>query len=176
MQPFIGQIMAVGFNFAPRGWALCNGALLAINSNTALFSLLGTTYGGDGRTTFGLPDLQGRSIVGVGNGPGLSNIPWGQKSGRESITLTQAEMPSHSHGVNIVPGSATSDVADGKFLAHQTRGGGDVPEVYSTGTPSSQLNSGAITNSGGNQSFNSRNPYLGMYYNIATVGIYPSRS
>jgi len=97
LDPFIGQIQAFGFNFAPRGWSLCDGQLLAISSNTALFSLIGTAFGGDGRTTFGLPDLRGRTAVHVGRGPGLSNITWGQRGGRENVNLTIQELPAHNH-------------------------------------------------------------------------------
>ncbi|MEX1309383.1 MAG: tail fiber protein, partial [Candidatus Sulfomarinibacteraceae bacterium] len=99
--PFIGQIQLFGFNFPPRGWAFCEGQLLAISSNTALFSLLGTTFGGDGRTTFGLPDLRGRSAVGVGNGPGLSSVSWGQRSGAENVTLNVNTLPSHTHSAAV---------------------------------------------------------------------------
>lgn len=176
MEPFIGQIQAFGFNFAARGWALCDGQIMAISQNTALFSLIGTTFGGDGRTTFALPDLRGRSIVHPGHGPGLSPVTWGQRGGAEQLSLTVNNIPSHNHNMNIVPGSATSDTADQKFLAHQTRGGGDVPEIYSTGTPSSQLSGGAITATGGGQPFWSRNPYLGIYVSIALFGVFPSRS
>ena len=98
-EPFIGQIMMVGFNFPPRGWAQCNGQLLPISSHTALFSLLGTTFGGDGRTSFGLPDLRGRIAKHIGQGPGLANVTWGQRGGRENVTLTIANMPSHTHTV-----------------------------------------------------------------------------
>jgi len=98
-EPFLGEICWIGFNFAPRGWALCDGQLLSISQNDALFSLLGTTYGGDGRTTFGLPDLRGRSPIHVGQGPGLSNYQWGQKGGVETVTLTINQMPSHTHAI-----------------------------------------------------------------------------
>ena len=99
-EPFLGQLMLVGFTFCPRGWANANGQLLEISTNTALFSLLGTTYGGNGRTTFGLPDLRGRVPVHVGTGPGLSAYRQGQRSGQETVTLTAAEMPAHRHTVN----------------------------------------------------------------------------
>ncbi len=166
MEPFLGQIMPVGFNFAPRGWALCEGQLLSISANTALFSLLGTTFGGDGRTTFGLPDLRGRSIVGVGNGPGLSPISWGEKAGAENHTLTVAQMPSHSH--NITVNSAAGEESDptGKHIAAHT----DAFAENATG------NLAAPSNTGGSQSFNIRNPFLGIYMCIATQGIYPSRN
>ena len=97
--PFIGQVNYIGFNFAPRGWALCDGQLLPIASNTALFSLLGTAFGGDGRTTFALPDLRGRTPLGVGNGAGLNDVTWGQRGGSENVTLTVAQIPSHNHTI-----------------------------------------------------------------------------
>ncbi|MCB0630228.1 MAG: phage tail protein, partial [Lewinella sp.] len=109
MEPFLGQIQPFGFNFPPRGWAFCDGQLLAISSNTALFSLLGTMYGGDGRTTFALPDLRGRSIVHIGTGPGLSHITQGEKGGRENVTLTTANMPSHNHAVRATTDDGTLD-------------------------------------------------------------------
>ena len=117
--PFIGQIMPVGFGFPPRGWALCEGQLLSISQNTALFSLLGTTYGGDGRTTFGLPDLRGRSMVSPGTGPGLPQIRWGEKGGAASHTLTAAQMPAHTHTF-APPGSssaASTDTPTGNYPA-----------------------------------------------------------
>ena len=100
-EPFIGQITLVGFNFAPRGWAFCEGQLLSISQNTALFSLLGTTYGGDGRTTFGLPDLRGRVPIGPGTGPGLPSYSWGQKGGADREALAINQMPGHSHTVAL---------------------------------------------------------------------------
>jgi microcystin-dependent protein len=115
--PFLGEIRMVGFNFAPNGWALCSGQVMPVSQNTALFSLLGKTFGGDGVQTFGLPDLQGRSPVGVGGGSGLTPITWGQKSGTETVTLTQNQMPAHNHPAQFtgqatpVSGSATTTVA-----------------------------------------------------------------
>src|SRR3712207_3315813 len=105
-EPFIGEIRMVGFNFAPRGWATCDGQLLSIAQNTALFSLLGTTYGGNGQTTFALPDLRGRAALHQGQGPGLTNRVIGEASGTETVTLTTNQMPSHSHGVNANSGEA----------------------------------------------------------------------
>ena len=101
MEPFLGQIQPFGFNFAPRGWAQCDGQILPISQNTALFSLLGTTFGGDGRTTFALPDLRSRSIVHIGTGAGLDNIKWGERGGATTHTLTLAQMPSHNHNVSV---------------------------------------------------------------------------
>lgn len=172
--PFIGEIMPVGFNFAPRSWALCNGQLLAISSNTALFSLLGTAFGGDGRSTFGLPDLQGRMMKGVGNGPGLGNVSWGQKGGAENHTLNIAEMPSHNHTVTLhgetAPASANNPL--GNMLASHP---GYAPPVPAD---NKVMASDSVTcgNSGGNLSFSLKNPYLGLYMCIALFGTYPSRS
>ncbi|MDC8004526.1 tail fiber protein [Aureisphaera galaxeae] len=166
MEPFIGQIMPVGFNFAPRGWALCDGQLLPISSNTALFSLLGTTFGGDGRTTFALPDLRGRSMVGVGNGPGLSAIQWGQKGGAQTHQLSIAEMPAHTHNIGV--NSAAGEEADptGKHIAGITDGFAE----DTTG------NLAAPQTVGGSQAFSIQDPYLGIYMCIALQGIFPSRS
>ena len=184
--PYIGQIQLFGFNFAPRGWAFCDGQLLPINSYTALFSLLGTTFGGDGRTTFGLPDLRGRSAVGVGTGPGISTISWGERAGAENVTLNVNTMPSHSHAAtsNLTTAArASSDDADGTSPSGALLGTtGD--DVYSSGTADSTMNaaaadtSGTVTvqNAGGNQPLNIRNPFLGIYHSIALQGIFPSRN
>jgi microcystin-dependent protein len=166
MEPFIGQIQAFGFNFAPRGWAQCHGQLLSISANTALFSLLGTTFGGDGRTTFGLPDLRGRSIVGMGNGPGLSNISWGEKGGAENHTLTVGQMPAHTHNIGV--NSAAGEEADptGKHIANRA----------DSFAEDANGNLAAPSNTGGGQSFSIRNPFLGINVCIALTGVYPSRS
>ncbi len=174
--PFIGEIMTVGSNFCPRGWASTDGQLLAISSNTALFSLLGTTYGGDGRTTFGLPDLRGRSSVGVGNGPGLTPISWGQRTGRETVTLNLTNLPSHNHTATIRV-SRTDATTRNPINAYFGRAAGNTYEEGSAPTGDT-MNAGTISvaNNGGNQGFNIRNPSLGMYTCIALVGIYPSRN
>ncbi|WP_340112900.1 phage tail protein [Maribellus mangrovi] len=171
MEPFLGQIQAFGFNFAPRGWAFCQGQLLAISQNTALFSLLGTTYGGDGRTTFALPDLRGRSMVGMGNGPGLSDIRQGQKGGQEQVTLTVANMPSHNHApsVAVQTGAGESSAPTGYLAAHS----GAFGEEPSSGANLAGVNS---NNAGGSQAFSTRDPFLGLNISIALVGIFPSRS
>jgi microcystin-dependent protein len=171
MEPFLGQIMPVGFNFAPRGWATCSGQLLAISQNTALFSLLGTTFGGDGRTTFGLPDLRGRSMVGVGSGPGLETRRWGQRGGGNTVGLTVSNLPNHTHTLVGVAAVGTERIPTGLALAGNT--GGD---IYSTSTPNAPMKSGSIANTGGSIPFDIDNPYLGLYINIALVGIFPSRS
>ncbi|PHN06709.1 phage tail protein [Flavilitoribacter nigricans] len=176
MQPFIGQIQAFGFNFAPQGWSLCDGQLLAINSNQALFSLLGTTFGGDGRTTFGLPDLRGRSIVHVGNGPGLSQINWGQKAGAETHTLTLGQMPSHNHVATVHLGTGLANNANGSGANFAANTGGT--SIYNSGALGDAMALGNVTvnNNGSNQAFNMRNPYLGIYVGIALFGIFPSRN
>jgi microcystin-dependent protein len=180
MEPFVGQIMMVGFNFAPRGWAFCHGQLLAINSNTALFSLLGTQYGGDGRTTFGLPDLRGRCAVGMGNGPGLSPRSQGEKVGQETVTLTQNEIPSHTHQLmgNNAEGNTNdptnSTVAKDNVVVE--RGSPAIPvNGYSTGAANVSMGT-SISNTGGSQAHTNMQPSLGMNYIIALEGIYPSRS
>ncbi len=185
--PFIGQIQMFGFNFPPRGWALCEGQLMAISSFTALFSLLGTTFGGDGRSTFGIPDLRGRSAVGVGNGPGISTISWGEKSGAENVTLTVPTMPSHNHMASTSSLStsvkASSDDADGTSPAGALLGTTG-EDVYSSGAADSTMSAAAadtqgivtVQNNGGSQPFNIRNPFLGIYHSIALQGLFPSRN
>lgn len=172
-EPFIGEVMMVGFNFPPRGWATCEGQLLPISQNTALFSLLGTTFGGDGRTSFGLPDLRGRSAIGRGNGPGLNPVTWGQRGGRDTVTLTTTQLPSHNHALEAEAASGTVKTASGNLLADTTV---DTPYVPGNTRPNAQMASDAIGFTGGGQPFNIQDPYLGMYYNIALVGIFPSRS
>lgn len=177
MEPFIGQIQAFGFNFPPRNWAFCEGQLMAINQWQALFSLLGTTFGGDGRTTFGLPDLRGRSIVGIGAGAGLSNITWGQKSGAESLNITVQNLPSHSHTANVRLGTGLGNTATATNNKLGASAGSDT--IYtSAGFSNDNLAAGTVevSNTGGNIPIQSRNPYLGIYVSIALIGIFPSRS
>lgn len=188
MDPIIGQIQAFGFNFAPRGWAHCDGQLLPIAQNTALFSLLGTNYGGDGRTTFGLPDLRGRSIVHVGNGPGLSNITWGHKGGNETTTLNASNMPAHSHALqNGTANVKVETLANGPLSEESDNGSGmlgtsgSMPAIYAETAASTDFIggvtiSGNTSNAGSSASFDNRSPYLGIYVSIALQGIYPSRS
>jgi microcystin-dependent protein len=172
MEPFVGQIQAFGFNFAPRGWAKCEGQLLPIASHQALFSLLGTTFGGDGRTTFGLPDLRGRSIVGDGNGPGLSNISWGEKGGTEAITLNANNIPAHSHGVSVPVSSTAGEegAANGQVIADHAGG------FNEDATAGAALKAFNTANAGNGQAFGSRNPFLGINVCIALIGTYPSRN
>jgi len=169
MEPFIGQIQMFGFNFAPRGWAFCNGQLLPISSNSALFSLLGTDYGGDGRTTFGLPDLRGRFPTHLGTGPGLSPKAIGQKAGVEEQILAISQMPQHSH-LTVV----SNQVGD------QTSPVNGVPAVANDGE-SNYRTSGTETGdptgaTGGNVPVDNLPPFLVINFSIALVGIFPSRS
>jgi microcystin-dependent protein len=172
MVPFIGQIQAFGFNFAPRGWAFCQGQLLPISQYTALFSLLGTTYGGDGRTTFGLPDLSGRSIVGVGTGPGLTPISWGQKSGNESTTLQPQNLASHNHtvAVGVSNSGGEEDGPSGRVIAKHE---GAFNEDADPGQ-----NLGGVTQQsvGNSTAFSNRSPFVGIHFCIALEGVFPPRS
>ena len=167
-EPFLGEIRLFGFNFAPRGWGMCNGQLLNVSQNEALFSLLGTTYGGDGRTTFGLPDLRGRSAMGAGTGAGLSPRNLGQKVGAEEVVLTTQQIPAHKHSLH-----AASEQADqSKPAGHELAGG---TFYHAVATDTVMANS-SIGNAGGGQGHANVQPTLVMNYCIALVGVYPSRS
>lgn len=176
MDPYIGEIRMFAGNFAPRGWALCNGQLLAISQNTALFSLLGTYYGGDGRTTFALPNLQGAAPVGQGQGPGLTDRALGESGGETQVTLLQSEMPTHNHTVSAsTNGSTGSDPTNSVWaVGGQTRGG--VPLYNANANPPATMNPAAISRSGGDQPHNNMPPSLGLNFIIALQGIYPPRS
>lgn len=184
MDPFIGEIVMFAGNFAPRGWSLCNGQLLAISSHTALFSILGTTYGGDGRTTFALPDLRGRTPIAPGTGPGLPTYRLGQVGGTERNTLTVAQMPSHNHtGTLHVSNANASQSAATANSTIATPGSSDgrsftPTEGFNTSAPNITMNSGSVTtgNTGSSQAVNNMQPFLGMNYIIAMVGVYPSRN
>ncbi len=197
-EPFIGQIQTYGFNFAPRGWALCDGQLLAISTHSALFSLLGTIYGGDGRTTFALPDLRGRFPTHFGNGPGLSTRKIGAKGGTETETLNINHLPSHNHtgqvsNINLGTISAklrcntaesNTQAPEGNTLANANRNtyidqapnqdmhAGSI-EISQTGTATGSV---TISNTGGSQAFSIMNPFLVINFCIALVGLFPSRS
>ncbi|MGH6853482.1 MAG: phage tail protein [Methylocella sp.] len=180
MTPFLGQIMLVGFNFAPTGWAMCNGQLLSISQNTALFSLLGTTYGGDGVQNFALPDLRGRVAVGMGQGPGLSNYVQGQATGSETVALTVNQMPAHSHLVGANAANATVASPRGADLAQslEPSGRGTPVNTYSTPpmTAPVTLDPATVQPSGGSQPHSNIQPVLAMNYIIALQGVFPSRS
>jgi len=184
MDPFIAQIIMFGGTFAPRGWAFCNGQLLSIAQNQTLFSILGTTYGGDGRTTFGLPDLRGRAPVHAGNGPGLSPTPLGKKGGLETVALIESEMPIHTHGatgkVKTGPDTDLTDVSEGNLLAHEARGGGNALEIYTSSAGSSYMADDSteisVSSAGGGQPHENRMPYTAINFIISLQGVYPSRN
>lgn len=193
MDPFIGEIVMFGGNFAPRGWAFCDGQLLSIAQNTALFSILGTTYGGDGRTTFALPDLRGRAPIGPRRGPGLSDYRLGQRGGTETTTLNITQLPNHSHSAAFTQTSGISTtpaVADEANSDDPSNNKPAIPSIsgtnkaYSNASADTSLANGTATvtgnvtiaNTGGQQPFNHMDPYLAVNYIIALVGIFPSRN
>ena len=169
-EPFIAEIRIFAGNFAPRGWAFRNGQLLPVSQNTALFSLIGTTYGGDGRTTTALPNLKGRAPMHPGTGPGLSSRRLGQRGGAETVTLSEAQMPSHTHTQH-----ASERAARDEFPSSNATFGEAGETTYGSGTVVS-MSSQAITNTGGSQAHNNLQPFLTMNFIIALVGVYPSRS
>lgn len=173
--PILGEIKMFGFNFAPRGYAFCDGQLLSIASNTSLFSLLGVTFGGDGRTTFGLPDLRGRVAVHPGTGPGLSPVSWGETGGAERKQLSSSNMPSHVHEAVL---QGTSGLNNQEGPADHSLAADPREKQYSNAAPNVAMNADSITiqPTGGGQAFDLRNPYLGIYHSIALQGLYPSRN
>ncbi|MCM5680006.1 tail fiber protein [Schlegelella sp. S2-27] len=179
-EPFIGEIRMVGFNFAPVGWAQCQGQLVPIAQNQALFALLGTMYGGDGQVTFGLPDLRGRSPVGMGQGPRLSNIVQGALAGTENVTLTLNNLPMHNHPTSVqVAGTATEPAntpsASNNALGASSGGPGSA-NIWSTQLNGPVEMAGVQSGvAGGGQPVGMRNPYIGINFVIAMEGIFPSR-
>lgn len=173
-EPFLGEIRLFAGNFAPRGWAFCDGQLLAIASNDALFSLVGTIYGGDARTTFGLPDLRGRVPIGQGQGPGLNDYRVGNRVGAEQVTLLPNNLPVHNHNVKlqVSSGGAQDDVPNGNSVLSAGE------EIYVEGTASTVLNPSSVSQNrvGQTQPHNNIQPSLGLNYIIALYGIYPSRN
>ncbi len=169
-EPFVGEIRMFAGNFAPRGWAFCDGQLLAVSQNDALFSLLGTIYGGDGRTTFGLPDLRGRIPIHAGSGPGLSPRRLGAKGGEEKVTLTVNQMPSHSHTDRFSTAAPTQNNPEGETL-----GASPNVRVFRPQDADQNMASSAITNVGGSRSHTNLQPFLCIHFIIALFGIYPSR-
>ncbi len=171
-EPFIGEIRMFAGTFAPRGWAFCNGQLLSISQNNALFSLFGTVYGGDGRTTFGLPEARGRVAIHQGQGPGLSNRPLGQKGGVEDVTINENQLPSHTHELQATADLAQQPSAQGNVLAKAL-----TFDVYRTiPTSITGLNVNAITEIGGDQSHTNLQPFLCINCIVALFGIFPARN
>ena len=170
--PFIAEIVMFGGNFAPRSWAFCDGQLLAISQNTALFSLLGTTYGGDGRTTFGLPDMRGRVPIGPRNGPGLSNYNIGQNGGVETVALNTTQIPSHSHAMRGTQDAGDSSDPISRYPAAQNVGGRPVNSYNTTNLG----DMGNTTSVGGSLAHENRQPFLAINFIIAMQGIFPSRN
>jgi microcystin-dependent protein len=189
-EPFLGMIITVGFNFAPQGWAMCNGQLLPINQNQALFSLLGTTYGGNGTTTFALPDLRGRVPAHFGQGPGLSSFVLGQAAGSESVTLALTQIPAHTHAITLGTLAAAANVKTGPGNAQSPIGNvpageaSGVTATYSSTAPDAAMRAGAVSLSGvpaaaiagGGQPFDNHQPYLTINFVIALAGIFPARN
>jgi microcystin-dependent protein len=170
-EPFLGMIIIVPYNFAPRGWAFCNGQILPIAQNTALFSLLGTTFGGNGQTTFALPDLRGRVPNSSGQGPGLSSYDLGQVGGTESTTLTINNMPAHNHQVGCNTEGSTTGNPSGAVPGDTSAG-----NIYAPSGSGALMNATMIGNTGGSQPFGILQPYLTLNYCIALEGIFPSRN
>ena len=181
-QPFIGEVRPFGFNFNPRGWAFCQGQIISIASNTALFSLLGTTYGGNGTTTFALPDFRGITPAGMGQGPGLPNYAQGQTGGASTVTLLTANLPPHTHGIAAtaaLPARGPRGSVDSPI--NNVMSGSTVAENYSPATTADGSLGGGTANltaqaAGGSQPFGKMPPYLTINLCIATQGVYPSRS
>lgn len=173
-EPYIGMITTYGFSFAPRGWAQCNGQLLPISQNEALFSLLGTSYGGDGQSTFALPDLQGRTAVSTGQSPGTTmNWQLGQSVGVETVTLLTTQLPTHNHALNCVSGAANQQNPANHVTASELSGS---TATYSDASRDTTMNGSSIGPAGGSQAHDNMQPFLVVNFCIATEGLYPSRS
>ena len=172
--PFVAEIRIFPFNFAPKGWAWCDGQLMPLSQNTALFSLLGTTYGGNGKSNFALPDLQGRAPMHPGQGPGLSLHDLGETGGTETVTLLESEIPSHSHAI-----SASTNAADEEGTKNPANGMPGVQQgsnqLYTALQNVASFNALALAPAGGDQPHNNMQPYLTFYFNIALQGVFPPR-
>lgn len=169
--PFVAEIRIFPFNFAPKGWAFCDGQLLPLSQNTALFSLLGTTYGGDGKSNFALPNMQGNAPMHPGQGPGLSLYDLGEMGGSETVTLLQSEIPAHAHLV----GASAADGTTGAPNLQQVANGVGV-NMYTATFTATQLNDNALTPAGGDQPHNNMQPYLTLSFCIALQGVFPPRT
>ena len=175
--PFVAEIRIFPFNFAPKGWAFCNGQLLPLSQNTALFSLLGTTYGGDGKSNFALPNLQGNAPMQWGQGPGLSLHDLGETGGSDTVTLLQTEMPSHTHTINSIDGPRVGGQTGQPGNAILVKTGGIPASAFTSGATQNQtMASGMVGGAGGDQPHNNLMPYLTLNFCIALQGVYPPRS
>ena len=170
--PFVAEIRIFPFNFAPKGWAWCNGQLLPISQNTALFSLLGTFYGGDGKSTFALPDLQGSAPLHAGQGPGLSQRFLGESGGSDTVTLLESEIPAHNHALRANPADGDLNAAQPERALARSSGG---PAYTAATSPVVQLGPQSLAPAGGDQPHNNMQPYLTLYFNIALQGVFPQR-
>lgn len=172
-EPFVAEIRIFAGNFAPRGWAFCNGQLLPVSQNTALFSLIGTTYGGDGRTTTALPNLKGRAAMHPGRGPGLTSRRLGQRGGTEMVTLSEAQMPNHTHTLMGVNNPSLVRLPSTTVTMGRSRG---ALAYHASDNNLKNLASQTLPNTGGSQAHNNLQPFISMNFIIALVGLYPSRS
>jgi microcystin-dependent protein len=176
-QPYLGAIFLFAGNFAPRGYMLCQGQVLPISQYTALFSILGTTYGGNGTTNFQLPDLRGRAPIGEGTGPGLSPVVLGQSAGNQNVSILTNNMPAHSHVVNVSTAGGQQNSPQNNFIAPPLDGNGNPTGGFNTAaTSGATLAPASVGMSGGGVPLGVQNPYLGLNYIIAIQGIFPSRN
>ena len=178
--PFVAEIRMFGFNFAPTGWATCDGQLLPISQNTALFSLLGTFYGGDGKSTFALPNLQGSAAIHEGQGQGLAQYFLGQQGGSEAITLLTSEMPAHNHSFQVTTSTGTTNASANNQLGKGASGnpvsGLTQAKIYATAAPAQPLDPQALALAGGSLPHNNMMPYLTVNFCIAMQGVFPPRT
>ena len=168
-EPFLAEVRIVGFNFAPRGWAFCDGQILPINQNQSLYSLLGTTYGGDGRTSFALPDLRGRTPIHIGRSNGGNDHRLGSKSGEETHTLSASEMPQHNHAAQASTSPGNSPISANNVLASANN-------LYRNLSNPTPLRAGTVANIGGGQAHENMQPYIAVNFCIALQGLFPSRN
>lgn len=172
MDPFVAEIRIFPFNFAPRGWAICNGQILPISQNTALFSLLGTTYGGDGKSTFALPNFQGAAPIHQGQGPGLSLFDLGQTGGSDTVSLLAIEMPNHAHVINGKNATGNTNLPTGNMLSNTP----NTNPMYVTGSFPNVIMGFGVSTAGGDFPHNNMQPYLTLNFCIALQGVFPPRS
>lgn len=170
-QPYLGEVAIVAFNFAPQGWATCDGQLLPISENETLFNLIGTTYGGDGQSTFALPDLRGRVPIHQGQGPGLSNYFLAQTGGTETITLSINQIPIHEHTLSGQSALGSSSIPTGGVWASQSR-----LKVYSSASADTPMNAASVSNAGGSQPHDNKSPFLTLNYIISLFGVFPTQN